>query len=187
MKRFTRLLCMLTAGALLCLALAGCGNQSVPTAGIQAETAFSITADDFLTQFISLTMREPVFVSDKDSTVNAGGKIKSYQFDDTLQSGITYQLSLDYKPEDGILTGVTFSSQLLQNTDGTGYGENSFFGLYAREAIRALEADTDLSAINASCNLNGTENSDTTYQTAALSIRTVITDGTITLEITALP
>ena len=187
MKRIARILCMLTAGVLLCLALAGCGNQSVPTAGIQTDTAFSVAADDFLTQFISLTMREPIFVSDTDSTVNAGGKIKSYQFADTLQDGISYQLLLDYKPEDGILTGVTLSTQLLQNADDTGYKENSFFGLYAREAIRALEADADLSAINENCNLSGTEDSDTTYQTAALSIRTVIADGVATLEITALP
>ena len=75
MKRIGRILGMLTAGVLLCFAFAGCGNQGTPTAGIQTDTAFSVTADDFLTQFIGLTMREPVFVSDKDSTVNAGGKI----------------------------------------------------------------------------------------------------------------
>ena len=187
MKRIARILGMLTAGVLLCFAFAGCGNQSTPTAGIQTDTAFSVTADDFLTQFIGLTMREPVFVSDKDSTVNAGGKIKSYQFDDTMQSGIHYQLLLGYKPEDGTLTGVTFSSQLPQNTDGTGYTANSFFGLYARETIRALEADADLSAINENCNLSGSTDADTTYQTATLSIHTVIEGGIITLEITALP
>ena len=85
------------------------------------------------------------------------------------------------------LTGVTLSSQLPQNADGTGYTANSFFGLYARETIRALEADADLSAINENCNLSGSTDADTTYQTATLSIRTVIADGIITLEITALP
>jgi hypothetical protein len=182
-----RIACLLFAGILLCLSLAGCGNDSAPaTAGVQTHTAFTVAADDFMTQFIGLTMREPIFVSDKDSTVNQGGKIKTYSFDDNMYSNIRYTLSLDYQPADGLLSGVTLSSQLLEKADKSGHDPNPFFGLYAREAIRALAPDADLSAINDNCNFSGTSDADTSYQTSNLSIRTVIVNNTITMQVTAL-
>lgn len=172
------------AGIFLLVCLAGCGKAPTPQADIQTENKFAVTTDDFLTQFIGLTMREPELQSDVDANGSAGYKVKTYTFPDNLNNSISYTLKLSYKADESLLTGFSISSQLAQNADKQGYSTNPFFGVYVREAIRVLEPGADFALINANCKFDATQESDSTYETDTLSIRTVIHENTITATVT---
>lgn len=171
-------------GIVLLGCLAGCGSVQTPQADIQTEKLFTITTDDFLTQFIGLTMREPELQSAADAEVQASYPVRTYTFPDNLNGKISYTLKLREKADGNFLTGFSLSSQLVENADKSGYSTNPFFGVYIREAIRVLEPGADFAAINANCKFDGTQDSDITYATETVSIHTVISGGTITATVT---